>query len=406
MASAYWDKVADQLIIDFRPLYGRGKRRRVRVAKSCRDIDTARLIADRAENLCRLLETTPTQALIDEALACEAITDAQASTLRGEQPQRPQPPETSILGCWERHPSTVRERERDQHEWQRHFAAVQAFITGTSIADIHDLTLDAAQAWIASRRAQGAAWDTRRHALLCLRRAAVMGATLGYPNRIGSLKIDRRERQQPIAVVPLTALLAAYDRSPYPLRIAIALCGFMGLRCSEAARAQARDITGDILSIGARQAKNQPSIRDLVIPSPILADINAHLAGQPSSAPLVPNTAGAPYRHDQLGRVLRPWLAAVGCDLPGKALRKSFASWAIEHLDPFHLEHYLGHESSLVSLVTDRHYLARLRADRLRPTADRIAAIITDHPRARINLRTPAVTQANKPSTETFTHNA
>ncbi|HEX3134081.1 MAG TPA: site-specific integrase, partial [Planctomycetota bacterium] len=267
----------------------------------------------------------------------------------------------------------------------RYLAHVDQFMEFAGIKHQHLVTLDLVLKWVTHLRANGWAWDTRRHALLYLRRACVMGTGSGIPNVIIGHKIDHQERRQRIvrawALPQLAAALVAAEEDPR-IRAAIALGGCLGLRPTEICRVDITDLelrddptylhSVDVLHIGRRDAKNNASVRALPIPASMLPWLKA-AAGKRKSGPLIESDVRRRGRHltpsglhqaiaDALRAKPRPPIAP-------KDLRKTFATWAAPIISGADLERFLGHASALHAQVTVRHYLAHHLAEQLQPAA-------------------------------------
>ncbi|HUV31982.1 MAG TPA: site-specific integrase [Devosiaceae bacterium] len=387
MASAFHDRKG--FIADFLGLW-RVRRRRVRIPRArAATPEAARAFADECERYCRLLEATaaPAQPDVAHALHLRAVTEDQAATLLGGLPpasaldSRP-----TLEQAHDLHPSTRRALAARSPDYARCVAALERFQRQFGVTYVEDLTLDLVQRWLAYLRGCGYAWDTRRHYLLPVRRACKMAASLGLPDPLAGILLDRRADPPEIPAWTLPQLCQAAtafgaDPDPRPLA-ALAMGGFLGLRPSEICRAQVGDVVSDpagaVLRIGLRERKNAQSRRDLPLPALVTQWLAPSLDGRSPQAPLVPRPAGSGWIPESLGKWLQPMLTdAIGERHPVKALRKSFATWmVVAGIEERHVEAYLGHLASRVAAVTTRHYLAAARAHELRPVAARMDALI------------------------------
>lgn len=393
MPSAFYDKRRGTWVADYRGLFqGSTQRLRPRVPAS-RIFSAATAKADAtafAQELhryCRLLERGATDQDVAHALNIGAITEAEAQALlsgRPVEPRRRLEPIT-IRDAALSHPSTQRDGMREQ---LRYLAYVDDFARFAGVTHLHLVTLDQVLRWIAELRARGWAWDTRRHALLYVRRACVMAAQHGLPNVLVGIKLDQQERRQRVvrawSLPQLAAALVACG-DDHRVRAAIALGGCLGLRPTEICRVSVTDLEGDLLHIGRRDAKNAASVRALPVPACVLPWLTA-AAGKRKSGPLIESDVRRRGRHltpsglfqaltDALSAAPRPPIAP-------KDLRKTFATWAAPVIAGADLERFLGHASALHAQVTVRHYLAHHLAEQLRPAAKALDAALSEALRA------------------------
>ncbi len=419
MSSAFRDKTTPGAwIADFRPFAARGsRRRRVRIPPArCRTETDARAYAAECDRYCRLLETCAPAGPADirHALRLKAITAEEADRLAGDPTGRllahSRP---TIDQAHDLHPSTHRTLSARSRDYDRCQSAIDRFRRFAGVTYIDQVTVQLVQRYLDHLRAAGLSWDTRRHLLLPIRRACRMAPSLGHADPLAGLLLDRRDEAPEIPVWTLPELChaaIAFQAISSPLPLAtLALGGFLGLRPSEICRALVSDIVpltavpapiGPmspicpilLLQVGLRARKNAQSRRDLPIP-PIVADWLAPLiTGRQPAAPLIPRQcpcslhsspftlhpskrrgASLPFDAYALSKWFTPLMTAAIPDAarhPIKALRKSFATWAINSgIDERHVEAYLGHLSSRVAAVTSRHYLAAARARELLPAA-------------------------------------
>jgi len=392
MASAFQD--SHGWIADFRPPFNAfNKRKRIRIPDLKGSTPTvkarAAAFAKRCEDLARALERGPTAKQIQDALDLGIISPEQADEARlGHGVLPPKPEQLTIRRAFDTHPTTVREARNNPDDHSRHVEAVKAFTEFSGIVYLQDLTMTAVQSWIEKLRRDKKKFNTRRHALLGIRRASRMGPTIGLPDPLNGFKLDSDDEPRGIEEVWTFEQLVAAARDfialedPRPLAI-LAMGGFMGLRPTEITRAQVGDVDAKqgTLKIGMRLAKNKASRRELPIPPVCIPWLLAPGKDRPATEPLIHTV----YR----GRVcaldkqrypdlIRPFLTkATGLDLPPNYLRKSFATWAIyAELNILHVEAFMGHQSAQIADITAKHYLARLNTRALQPTAKAISDAI------------------------------
>ena len=430
MASAYFDPAIQAWKASFRGLFQRGVvRTRLRIPldqlRHGQEKSLADAYAKHLDRLCRLCESQPKSADIDQAEAAGAITPDQAAALRtGARPpitgEGNKPVPMRILALARTHPSSRRERTRDI---LRHESDVTAFTTWAGTDRIEALTIERVDDWLRHLTEQGRTYDGRRHALLWLRRAARMAMTHGYPDALSGMILNRREQRPVIRAwtfAELGELLRGAARYPdHRLYAAVLLGGFAGLRDSEMFRLVCGDLDGHVLHIS--RTKNRASIRSLPLPDPIVDALRPLVHGQPADAHLFrpthvrtkrspdilafcdhtfprwfngavwgdhPTTPAAlaraiaapapPYRPHKVP----PAPSAIGAcprlrRLPMKSLRKAFMSWTIRAKHDTHLiERWAGHTISGIAAVSERHYFADLDVTELEPIADVIGAAI------------------------------
>lgn len=388
MPSAFRDSKG--WIADFRPIRGTGARRRVRVPERILRAGsdpgtTARAFASECERYCRLIDRDPTDTrAVQHAFQIGAITTEDAQSLLQSALPRSRISHLTLLEAAKAHPSTSREPLADTLQ---HQAALQAFSAWSGITRLEDLTLDAVQRWIEVLIGRGFAWDTRRHWLLWIRRAARYGASVGYPDCLYGFKLNRRGGRPVVCVWSLTQLCQTVIRVAGDWRTltAIGLMGFVGLSPTELIRLQVGDLEGDVVRVGLHGYKSQSDVRrrDLPLPS-IVVEWSRHLTeGVERGLPLIRlkrEVKDRTFDLNSLRHYLGPILEAhTGQALPPKHLRKSFATWAIEAGIPQrHVEAYLGHLAGEVAAVTARHYLASARLIELRPVAQDLDRHIRD----------------------------
>lgn len=266
-----------QWIADFRGLHMTGRRRR-RVRIPTGHALKPKAYANECERLCRLLEYPPTveQRLIEKALTLKAITADQAASLdqfqtAGEQPRFVDYSELTIRAAADAHPSTRREAERQRRDYDKRMKYLDKFMEWAGITLAREITLDAVQRWVTELRRKGYAWDTRRHHLAYIRRAAKIGATHGMPDPLAGFRLDHNDDYKPIQTWPLDSIQDALKHlKDERCRAIIGLGIGMGLRPSEIVRVMSDDIKNGILTVGSRERKNKASIRRLPVPQVVL----------------------------------------------------------------------------------------------------------------------------------------
>jgi integrase len=363
----------------------------------------AEAFAEECQRYVRLIESSPTAESIEHAHQLGAITDDQAAALRGEQvaliPAKPII--SGLVALAQRHPSSTRE---DLGQAKRHQDLLLRFVTWAKVERPEQVTVDLAQGWIAHLAAEGWAWDSRRHALLWLRRACMMATKDGLPDPLYGFRLDRRAigSRATIVALPvedLVRLLAALHPSlvtrraylegkyqaltDHRLRAAAALGGCMGLRPSETYSVRVKHIDLDRQSLHTGN-KNEASIRVLPLPLilckwliPLIADLAQDDYLFRTDSPRGSRPFTATTWSQWLGDHLRTITGVEG--LQAKSLRKTFATWTARARWPkIELEAFLGHESSEVAPITARSYLADYRVDDLRPAAGRINQLLLD----------------------------
>lgn len=379
MASAFQDRRG--WIADFLPLGGTGKtRRRVRVPANYLHGDpkaAATAYASECDRYCRLLEINPYDAhTIDHALQIGAITQEQAAALLGFQPVQliaergPDP--LTILDAALQHPSTVYESEHSQRDYLRHRRELDEYLQFAAVKYVSEISLINVQGYIRWLKAQGHKRAGIEHRLRLIKRAARIGTTVGIADPLAGWRLIRSEPAERIDTWSLDELRWLAKSLDEPrMQAVVYLGGFMGLRSSEIIRLQADDLRGDVLHVGEHGAKNEQSRRSLPVPGIIRERLES--LGQHGDDPLIRATRfNRHYDPFGLDHWLRPHIAK-----PPKMLRKAFSTWGVSYLPPRHVETFLGHVSGLVSNVTARHYLADVRLEELRPTADIIHRIIS-----------------------------
>lgn len=292
------------------------------------------------------------------------------------------------FGC---HPATLRERDQNEPDYRRHVAYLTEFTEWVSPGGhrgckfLKDLKIEAVLAYVAHLVADGFAWDSRRHRLIALRRAAAMGPQFGLIDVLNRIKLDRHSGDEDEEVhcldqQGLARLLLKVEGDPRALA-AIGVQALMGFRPSEVLRLQVGDIklAEGTLCIGRRKRKNSQSRRELPIPGILLEWLKPLCADQSEGAPLIRSEhrgfVGQAFNHSAFSHWLSPMLGSVSekC-FSVKSLRKTFATVAIceWNIEERHVESFLGHMHSAVASVTNRHYLQKARVRELRPVAEKI----------------------------------
>ena len=405
MASAYLSGAT--WIVEFRALSAKASRR-VRIpAKQVPAVDNranrkaAQAYADDCERTVRVLESTLILDLVERARTLKAITAADAARLRGEAPPPTPPPKPEILLAAERHPASQAE---PLIESEKHRRWLVRFVTWAQISHPRQLTLALVERWIAHLIAEGYAWDSRRHALLWIRRACALGASEGRPDPLAGFRLDRRRTGQRTANVALDRsglirLLAALDPGhitarryrdgeavqvpDHRPRLAAALGAALGLRPSETFRLRVRDCDLDRQALSTGE-KNEASVRVLPLPLILCQWLQPLLTGRnPDDLVFITESprGARPFTATTWTQWLGPLLRThTGQEtIQAKSLRKTFATWAARDRWPaIELEAFLGHESSQVASITARHYLADYQLDELRPAALRIDRLLRE----------------------------
>jgi integrase len=242
-----------------------------------------------------------------------------------------------------------------------------------------EVTLDNVLQWVSEMKRRKWKWDTRRHALIYLRRAAVMGTRQGLPNQLAGIRLDHQDRvRTAIRVWSLARIVQAIKAAKDPrIAAALVLGGCLGLRPTEIQRVEVDDLVDDVLHLGLRESKNVASVRSLPVPATVLRYLTALTNKRTTGALLLPQGArsGPTLTSSGLHQLLADTLTAP--KIAPKDLRKSFATWAATKIPAADLERYLGHSSALHAAVTSRHYLAAHFADQLRPSAALLSGAIS-----------------------------
>lgn len=385
MASAFYRADRKIWIADFRGYRTDpgGKRRTmtvpaIRIQSEKTAKADAEAFAEECERYCRLIEDKHEPADILHARRLGVITVAQADALsRGipippaeEAKERIKIRDSAIA-----HPSSQRDKLSDS---VRYLKYVDEFIESSGVVYLADLKRDHLVAWVNELRRKGWAWDSRRHAMLYLRRACAMGPQKGLPDVLAKMPVDKKDaRQRPtIKAWTLEQLVQRIEAVEDPNAvIVLVLGGLCGMRPTEIIAADIEHLGADgVLETGAKTAA---SVRSLPLPAYALARIREALGGRKTGPMLQPQgpQSGERYTLSGLHQTMRPHLKGPPKVGP-KALRKTFATWASRVVEPGDLERFLGHASALFLPVTTRHYLATYAAEQLKPAAKLLDAAI------------------------------
>jgi integrase len=386
-----------------------GKRRQVRINPKLipgqdtkRNRVAAQAYAAECERYVSLLANgAAAPSYVDHAEEIGAITSTQAAQLRGVPLPAPERAQDLILTAGAEHPSSKAE---PIDAAARHHRLLERFVTWAKITKIDQITIDLVQRWISHLGQEGYAWDSRRHALLWIRRACQMGTRQGIPDALTGFRLDRRkvgDRPKNVALdrAELVNLLAAlhpdrqrirvyrdgdaHDDPDYRPRLAVALGAAMGLRPSETFRLRVGDIDLDRQTLRTGH-KNEASIRVLPLPLMLCAWLAPAIAGRSADETVLATTGprgSRPFSQTTwtqwLGPILRQ--ATARPEMQAKSLRKTFATWTARDRWPaIELEAFLGHESSQVAAITARSYLADYRVDDLRSAALRVDRLLRE----------------------------
>lgn len=307
----------------------------------------------------------------------------------GEPPPRIRAPRdyaVTILDAALDHPATRREIKDYPAHAESHRRRLIEFVQCAGVAELRAVRMQHVESYIQDLRDEGLAWDTRRHALLWIRRACASAPRYGLPDPIAGVKLDKRTRPESPRTLDLPALAALIqsslaDGADPRIPAALALMGYCGLRPSELIRLDVEhiDTAAALLHIGVRVAKNDASRRTLPVGRATI-DAVAPLIAMRRAGPLfVYGRTSGTRRMDafKLHHILVP-VAGV----PPKNLRKSFATictWELA-LDSRIVDAYMGHSVSGLSAVTGRHYLGAAVVRTLRAVPDAIDAAIATPP--------------------------
>lgn len=378
MASAFYRTSREQWMADIRGYLTPkgGKRQTIRVPatrlrSATRAAADAQAFADECERYARILEGKHDVEDVLHALRLGVITQPQADALQTGRFVPFRASETkrlTIRQAAEMHPSTHRDPLKRKVEYLTY---VDQFSAHAKVTELHAVTLEQVLAWVEHMRAAGLSWDTRRHRLLYLKRAFIMGRRHGIVDQVAGLRLDRQDQERTTVKTwalsrLLTAIATAQD---HRIRAALALGGCLGLRPTEICRAQIEDLDEGLLTIGAREAKNRASRRTVPVPASVLQILHAAIGDRTAGALVDPTgpRGGEALTLSGLNQLLADTLRKGSGAIAPKDLRKTFATWATRVIPGHDLERYLGHTTALHAAVTSRSYLAAHVAAQLRP---------------------------------------
>lgn len=386
MASVYRD--GDQWVADFRPVGGVKKQRRkvrIKARQLPNDSEAAALAyAKECDRYCRVLEVAPQRPEdIDHAERIRAITSEQAAELRaymqatptGDRLANKNP--TLREAAW-LHPATLNDQKTRERDCALNFKHLDAFAAFAGVTLVAEVTTEMAIRWVDQLRKDGVSWDGRQHRLRYLKRACVMGATLGLPNVLPEeLRINRRVDGEDDLVVEAWTLdelgRGAVLLDDLRAKVALGLGGFVGLRPSESYRPRCCDVAGGLLDLTKIRTKNRRSKRMLPLPPTVAAWCAELAAGRPPEEPLIMSRVRGrqkPFSEATWAHWLAPLLAAAtGRALPPKCLRKAFTTWAPAVLAGRDVERFTGHADAFLAPVSSTRYQAARAAEELRPAA-------------------------------------
>lgn len=361
MASAFTDRSG--CIAQFRGYSG--KRRCVRVAG---DMAEAHALAQEAELLCRALHIKPTIGALARAIEIRAITQEEADIIQGYSDNTHT--NVTIREAALAHPTTSRERDRDIIELDRHLRELAEFMEFSGVEHLASLTVQHVQRYIEHLRRRGYSWDGRRHRIIMLRRACRMAPSYGLRDVLAGIQLDRREEVPQVVVWGQEDAKNALRCLSGPA-LGICALGLCGLRPTEIIRAEYADVQEGCLIVGSRDAKTLSSRRTLPLPGFAMAIIGS------GRGAIIRHRRG---RYDQ-SALADSWLYYVRqTDLPRippKSLRKTCATLLIESgAAPLLVESWLGHSHAGLLPVTNRHYLAKVNIDALRPVSDLLQGLL------------------------------
>lgn len=301
----------------------------------------------------------------------QAVARAERLALEAREHNTPAPRllrhNVTILDAALDHQATRREIASRPRDAARHRRELDVFIAFSGRERLRDLTVSHVTDWIDDLRRRGWTYDSRRHAILWIRRACARAPAYGLPNVIAGQRLDQRamtEDTEPPRVLQLAEMLARIraliddpDADPR-IPAGVALMGLCGLRPSELIRLDVSHINPErrLLSVGVTTAKNAASRRTLPIARFALAACRP-LLDLRSVGPLFVYGRHAGERRMDTFKCAHIFSAALG--LPPKNLRKSFATactWELG-IEPRIVDAYMGHQVHGLSAVTSRHYL-------------------------------------------------
>lgn len=397
MASIYQQKRSPYWYLKFKGLGARIERCSSGILASDATHDHALSVARDIEDACRVLRAfrshsigeieRATNYLVSVKYLAPKQADAWLSDPRSAGETADAERDQRIVGIMEAalaHPSAMREKVRDGASFMRHQRELREFMDWARVTRLRDLSRELVLRYVQHMKAEGRAWDSRRHRLLWLRYACAMAPENGIADPIARFRIDERrgdaERTETESLTEeqLGALLRALvTRGDTHWLVVVGLMACCGLRGSEVLRLEVGDIDGDVVRVGRRDRKTASSRRDLPMPATVAGWVRAACADQPADAPLVrtgKSRGRAPNRYN-LARDLGKRIGTdAGIDVPVKTLRKTFATLATWNwnLDSRHIDSYLGRRIEGYSTTTAAHYLAKAQRKLLAPVAAQI----------------------------------
>lgn len=286
----------------------------------------------------------------------------------------------TLVEAAQAHPATTHEERHYPADYRRHAKSMAAFVRFSGSPLLRELRVEKASKWVEKMKADGLGFESRRHALLFLRRASALAPNYGFTDVLNGLRLDRREQIPEINALDAESMRSLQSEADKMVETrwsaAIALMGFMGLRPSEVVRLKVSDIEADgTLNVGARRSKNESSRRSLPIPAVVAKRLEPMAAMVDPDQSLLGFNASESSNICMLSRGIKRILRAARFDsFAAKDLRKSFTTICINELgvDPVLVEGFLGHKHPAALGVTRRHYLRSVNAKRLNPVADAI----------------------------------
>lgn len=315
-----------------------------------------------------------------------AIDEQEAHELRG-QVYINHPTEVTIREAFLQHPATARAARNNGAEFRQHERFLDLFTDFSGITKLNALTVQITMLWIEQMRGKGYSYDTRRHALIPLKRASSMGPSFQLVNILSGIHLDYREKELVIrfySVDELARIIGHLStRETTHHIVAFGLMGLMGLRPSEMQRAIVSDVTGNVLVVGERKRKTAKSHRTLPIPDVLLPHISRATKGRAGTEALVtsnyhPTRIGMPI--DNLDKLVHKHIPQTGVRiLPAKCFRKSFFSMCVNDLSLPHglVEMYMGHRVSGLSSVSHNSYHGKAQTRLLEPVSEAVSKAIT-----------------------------
>lgn len=309
-------------------------------------------------------------------------------------PEEKDPSEIGILDAAALHPSSVRELEDSPVQYKRHMACLEKFVESSTVSKLKDLTMDAVISYVSKMKKEGKSWDTRRHALLFVKRASAYGPSVGLPDVLNGIQVDRRsveDRGEVVAYDSKTLRKIVYRiaaNGDYRNLAAALLMGFCGLRPSEVPLIKISDVNVDgcLIQVGR---KNIYSNRLIPIP-PTVAKCLGVLSGashmsnaRDGSMPLLPSIRNSSKVSPMLPHGFgvqfnRSVSGYFGNPVHAKSFRKSFTTILVDELsiDGRLVDSYTGHAYGGIGRVSARHYLKKRATNDLFPVAMRVEGLL------------------------------